>query len=136
MTPLESFLAEVRTAEAKATKGPWSADINGSPVMINSETDLWDCGEYGMKPSWIANAGSHYSETEKARVEANAEFIAKSRTYVPAMARVIEVSAALRDMLEDVAYSKSQYAARAMAVITTCDRAIAAALAGSEGAGE
>lgn len=52
---LESLLAEVRAAEAKATKGPIQASVF-----------------------------EQFNDTD-------AEFFAKSRTYVPTMARVIEV---------------------------------------------
>lgn len=91
MTELNTYLEQVEQREQAATPGPWSEEVKSSPRMIQSEGCLWDCGEYGMKPSWIANTGSHYNETEKDRVDGNSAFIANARQDIPTLLSLVRV---------------------------------------------
>lgn len=122
MTPLESFIAEVKAAEQAATKGPWALDSMGMFI-------------FGPKMEMIASEDAATANILLRGVggglpmEANADFIANSRTYVPTLVRLVEM------LTEETPHRSwcNVYTSR----IESCDcgmqAAIAAALAGSEG---
>lgn len=81
---IESRLAEIRARAEAATEGPWEDVVDD----LNEDVDVWHDREYRL---WIANTGNLFTASAKLARQtlADAEFIAHSRTDLPALLAAI-----------------------------------------------
>lgn len=82
---IESRLAEIRARAEAATEGPWEDVVDD----LNEDVDVWHDREYRL---WIANTGNLFTASEELARQtlADAEFIAASRTDLPALLAGVE----------------------------------------------
>ena len=115
---IETRLAEIRARAEAATEGPWEDVVDD----LNDDVDVWRDGE---SRSWVANTGEVFTASaQRARqILADAEFIAASRTDLPALLAAVEAFKKHSDRIvnefEDPAYESNGYALGAAATART-----------------
>ena len=92
---IESRLAEIRARAEAATEGPWEDVVDD----LNEDVDVWHDREYRL---WIANTGELFTASEQRarQILADAEFIAASRTDLPALLAAVEAVRELHTPIE------------------------------------
>lgn len=85
MTNLTDRLAEIRARVEAATEGPWEDVVDA----LNEDVDVYHDREYRL---WIANTGNIFTASAQGarQILADAEFIAASRTDLPALLAAVE----------------------------------------------
>lgn len=128
---IETRLAEIRARVEAATEGPWEDVVND----LNEDVDVWRDGESRL---WVANTGNLFTESAQLARQtlADAEFIAASRTDLPALLAAVEAFKEKCDYIvnefEDPVYESNGYALGVVAATRTLMDTITAAL-GVEG---
>jgi hypothetical protein len=152
MTLLEILLAEVKAAEAKAIKAPWEerehshGGVGSSPGRTYAK-DIVGNVQYRNGKPWASTEICTTRDWHGGKQD-TLDFILKSRTYVPTMARVIEAGNPVIEAARCIRHwhdtgrdnegmvVSSEHVRKLWDALEAYDQAIAAALAGSEGGGE
>jgi beta-lactamase class A len=124
---IDTRLAEIRARVDAATEGPWEDVVDD----LNDDVDVWRDGESRL---WVANTGEVFTASaQRARqILADAEFIAASRTDLPALLAAVEAvrekcTLAIEEF-EDPVYEDNGYALGIVAASRTLLNALTAAL--------